>query len=645
MARASIGQWAFTGGEWGPAFQSRQDLDAYMRAVRRMENFIATPAGPATRRPGTLHVAAASATATRLIPFAVKGMVAIVEGSHEALRAFNGGSVWTLSAPYSAAQWRAVRYAQGGDALYLAHPNHPPMTLRWTGTAFVLAGLVFEDGPYHAMRSDALGVAVSGGAATLTATAPSFDVSHVGAWVRLWNGTAWSRGIIAAVSSSTVATAALLDGFGVTSAPLWRLGAWRPGIFPAAVGIAEGRTWWGRGSTIWSSCSGEPANFAPSALSAAVSDAHAITATLDEAPVGEIEWISSAHGAVLVGTSAGPCALMASSLRQPVTPTACAARKVQAAACGTTPPARVGATVVYASRTGRMVNTLDGDWTAEGYLAPDLGLPAQHLIRRGVVDMAYAQEPWSVIWAALADGGLIGLTYGRETGAAGWHSHSLGGGGKVKGLATLPAEGRDALFLLVERSGALSIEVMAAPFEPDAAADRSGMIFVDAAVVYIGPAVTEMTWLEHLEGQTVAVAADGAEHPECVVADGKINLQWAASVVVAGKGYHSEIETLDSPLQAPDGATKGRLRRANAIAVSLVESIGGMVGVKGSPLVQIAIRGAGDPLGMPPEVKTHTVKIATPSALDDDFAVLIRQDRPLPLTVAGIVPRVTATGE
>lgn len=382
---------------------------------------------------------------------------------------------------------------------------------------------------------------------------------------------------------------------------------------------------------------------APSAASGAVTDASAITVTLAEAPVGDVLWLSAAHGGLLAGTSAGPVGLAASTLRQPLTPTSCAARRVQASPCGHPQPARVGATVVFVSRSGRMVNTLDGDWTADGYLAPDLALPAQHLTRRGVVDLAYAQEPWSVIWAATADGGLIGLTYARETGAAGWHRHNLGGGGKVKALATLPVDGRDALYLLVERTGALSIEVMAAPFEPDA--DRSGMIFADAAVVYRGAAVTEVAGLNHLEGQTVAVAADGAEHPECVVVDGKINLQWPAAVVIAGKGYCSEIETLDSPLMAPDGVTKGRLRRANNIAVSLVESIGGQVGVKGSPLVSIAIRGAGDPLGAPPEVKTHTVKIATPSALDDDFAVLIRQDRPLPLTVAGIVPRVTATGE
>lgn len=653
--------------------RNRLDLDGYMRAVRLLQNFISTPAGPATRRPGTRYIATARADAVRLLPIIADGVALVAECGNGVMRFHGGvgpllvdGHPVEVAAPYAAADWPDVDAAMHAGGMYLTHPNFPPLKLVYAPAAFPASAglsLIFpdwRDGPYLPINASGVTITPSAvtGNITLSASVGIFGLSDIGRHLRLYGGTeingAWGWCVITSVSSATSANATVMaELFDASATRLWRLGAWSVGTYPAAVTLHEGRLWFGRGPTIWASCSGEPENFAPTTAFGVASDAHAITATLAETPAGNVEWLSAAHGTLLAGTSTGPVGLMASTLRQPVTPSACAARRVQAAACGPVAPVKLGATVVFPSRTGRQIITLDGDWTAEGYLAPDLALFAQHLSRRGVAAMAYAQEPWSVVWCVTADGGLLSLTHARETGVTAWAQHQLGGGAAALSVAVTPAESHDVVWLLTSRQingqTVRHVEVMAAPFEPgadaDTAAGRDGMWFVDAGRSYAGSPTAELTGLDHLEGATVQVLADGAVHPDRLVAGGKITLQAAKSRIIAGLGYASRLETLDAPLQAADGVTKGRLRRASRLAVMLVDSIGGRIGVAGADLIDVAIFQPGDPMGSPPPLRSQAVEASTDAPFADDFTAIVEQSAPLPLTIAGIVPRVTTTGE
>lgn len=71
MPQVSPAQNSFAGGEWGPMLYARSDVDRYAVACRRLENYIATPHGPALRRSGSRFVAPVrdSSKSTRLVPF------------------------------------------------------------------------------------------------------------------------------------------------------------------------------------------------------------------------------------------------------------------------------------------------------------------------------------------------------------------------------------------------------------------------------------------------------------------------------------------------------------------------------------------------------------------------------------------------
>src|SRR5690606_17538108 len=110
-----------------------------------------------------------------------------------------------------------------------------------------------------------------------------------------------------------------------------------------------------------------------------------------------------------------------------------------------------------------------------------------------------------------------------------------------------PDGGRDELWLAVRRhiDGATvrTIEVMAAPLADDEPA--ADAFYVDCGASYRGAPATAIAGLAHLEGETVAVLADGATHPPRVVTDGAIALERAASTVHVGLAYASVLETMN----------------------------------------------------------------------------------------------------
>lgn len=71
MARAALISTSFSNGEISPLLYGRPDLSQYQNSVRALENFIVTPQGAITRRPGTYFVNEVknSAHNTRLISF------------------------------------------------------------------------------------------------------------------------------------------------------------------------------------------------------------------------------------------------------------------------------------------------------------------------------------------------------------------------------------------------------------------------------------------------------------------------------------------------------------------------------------------------------------------------------------------------
>lgn len=146
--------------------------------------------------------------------------------------------------------------------------------------------------------------------------------------------------------------------------------------------------------------------------------------------------------------------------------------------------------------------------------------------------------------------------------------------------------------------------------------------------------VTTVSGLDHLEGATVQILADGGVHPEQVVSGGAVVLDWPASKVHVGLGYPSVLEPM--PLEV-GAATK----RVVDIRLRLLRSLGGWVGrADDNTLEQILFRSISDPLDEPPALFSGDKVLSFPGDWQDVGSVFMLQDQPLPFTVASTIPNV-----
>lgn len=147
--------------------------------------------------------------------------------------------------------------------------------------------------------------------------------------------------------------------------------------------------------------------------------------------------------------------------------------------------------------------------------------------------------------------------------------------------------------------------------------------------------VTSVTNLDPYEGQTVQVLTDGAVHPERVVTDGTISLQYPAGRVHIGYGYQSLIETQRPSGGDPAGSAQGQLGAINQIVVRFFNSLGGKIGPHEELLDDIEFRSATDLMDLPPPLFSGDKEQGWPDGFSTDRTVVFVQDQPLPSIIEG----------
>ena len=94
--------------------------------------------------------------------------------------------------------------------------------------------------------------------------------------------------------------------------------------------------------------------------------------------------------------------------------------------------------------------------------------------------------------------------------------------------------------------------------------------FVDSGLTYTGVPADTISGLDHLEGETVQVLADGASHPDCLVTGGTIELNREAAVVQAGLGYATALRTMRVEAGAQMGTAQGKIKRIHRVVLRLL---------------------------------------------------------------------------
>lgn len=688
----------FTAGELSPRLEGRVDLSRYFNGCRELVNFVVHPHGGASRRSGLRLAAEAGNPARRslLVPFEFNAEQAYVleffedvEGRGR-MRVFKDGGLvlggdgrpYAIETPWREADFPDLARVQSNDTMILAHPALAPRRLTRTGhAAWTLEEIVFTGLPGNWREGNWPSAVCFFEERLVLAATPdkpnTLWFSRSGDYYDFRLATRevplddWRRVEIADGSGSGAFDGRAGDTFQLYAGDdSFERGCALKGRDPAT---GETRYFRYTGDAVRLAdeadlrvtfVSGAPGGaqieavhlggvlntdrweaFAPGERIPAPSgegplDDDAIEATLSAAQANAIEflvprsslWVGTAGGEWTVGGAAG----------EAVSPLSIKAAQQGAAGVAPVRPESVGRASLFVQRSGRKIRELAYHFESDGLASRDLTLLSEHITEGGIRELAYVQEPDSVLYCLRADGTLLSLTYEPEHEVYAWARQVTAG--TFECLASIPdaAQGRDELWTVVRRSvgGAERrfVEVLQAGFAAD---DPAEAFFVDCGLTYRGEPTSLLTGLGHLAGETVQVLADGAvQPPRTVAADGTLALERPAGVIHAGLPFVSALTTMRLETGSSRGTSQTKRKRIAQVAVRFHRTLGGKVGVPGGTLETVLFRSGSDPMGRAPAVLSGDRIVKFPQGADRDALVRIVQDQPLPMTVLLLVPEV-----
>ncbi len=682
---------SFAGGEIAPELYGRMDLAANQTGLALCRNFIVLPHGPISNRAGFGFVRAVkdSSKRTRLIPFtfSVSQTFVLEFGpgyvrfhTNGATLVDGGGIPYEVATPFAEADLFDLHYIQSNDVLTLVHPNYPPKELRRLGPlSWTLTDISFDPtiGNPGGLTATANNVPTD---ATLTTY--DYTVRAVAADTLEESAPAITPYVSCANDLSRSGSTNTITWDAVTGAERYnvyrRNGGWfsyigqalgspftddnitpdssrtpptpnNPfmgfGDYPAATSYFEQRRGFAgtnnKPQNVWLTRSATESNMSRS-IPALDDDSLQFRIAAREAntirhivPLTDlIVLTASAEWRV---TSGGNAALTSSNVN---------VRPLSYIGANNVQPPAVGNSILYAQARGGRVRELQYSFSSTagyGYTNNDISILAPHLFDNNtIVDLAFVKAPYPMLWAVSSSGRLLGLTYVPEQKVAAWHRHETAG--VFESVAAVSEGNEDALYAVVCRtvngSSVRYVERMHTRFFnglPDC-------FFVDAGLTYTGDPVNTVSGLDHLEGCTVAILADGAVLPQQVVTGGAITLDQPASTITVGLPYTAEAQLLPITLEAVQAFGQGRPKNVNKVFPRVHRTSGLFAGPSLDRMKEFKQR-SNEPYGSPPRlIEDAELEIVGEPSWNQDGGVFLQQQYPLPATIVSVTLDVAVGG-
>ena len=222
----------------------------------------------------------------------------------------------------------------------------------------------------------------------------------------------------------------------------------------------------------------------------------------------------------------------------------------------------------------------------------------------------------------------------------------------VDSIATLPTDsGEDELYMIVKRTiKGLTKKYVERLKSIDFGDETHEGYFADSGLSYpaawptpdYATAVTSLTGMYHLEGETIQVAGNGAAHVDrTVAAAGTIALSFSCTSAVAGYGYNSNLQTNRLESGSEDGTSQGKPKRVHGVTIRLLKTVGLEIGPNASTLESIPFRDSSMAASEAVPLFTGDKEVEFSGTYYENDRVYVRQTQPLPLTVLAIYPRLT----
>lgn len=319
---------------------------------------------------------------------------------------------------------------------------------------------------------------------------------------------------------------------------------------------------------------------------------------------------------------------MDGGVEKPITPTNIRAKPRSNNGCHQVRPIRIGDEELYVERGGTAIRAVAYDPDTGKWACPDVSVLAEHIMEPGIVDMTWHKKPGTLVFAARTDGILASCTYDRDQDVIGWARQDVGG--VVESVATIPSGTGDRTWMIVRREIDGNTVRYIEKFDAST--------YVDCAVNGTNPSGSKVwTNLDHLEGETVRVLADGVPQPDLVVTGGQIELPRKAKTVQIGKAITMRLKLLPPEVNGSGGAAQGSACSTSAVWVRVLNTIG--LTVNGQT---VAFRQFGeDVLDKPVDPFTGIKQIDILGWDQGDSPLTIEHSDPLPCHLLSVIRKLT----
>lgn len=615
----------FTAGEISPKIDARSDLARYANGCLKLENMMPYVAGAASRRPGSYYV-----TTTKY------------PDKKSRLISFEFSTVQGYNIEFAE---KCLRFCKDGGQIVVAYAA-------WQGSSngYVLGDLVIESGNYYRCL-----VAHNSGTFATDLSADKWIVTAGAADLAYEIPTPYMEADLFQIKTCQSADVMFIDHPAYPPKELTRTGhtAWTltahaagkfsgAGDYPSANCFFEQRLFHfasdNNPQTLWGSKSGD---FGDYSVSTPAADDDGIEYQLGSGKVDRIRWAVGTD-CLVIGTVGGIWKFSGTTTQEALTPTNVSAKSQAPDGAKDLEAERVGNSVMYVQRGGRKIRSVSYSFQIDGLMADDITAAAEHITKgtsvatSGIVDMDYQQNPYPVLWGVRADGQLVGMLWEPGQKVSAFFRYVTDG--KIESASVLSNEStEDEMWIATRRligSGNTEARFIEY-FKPYEFWGQIENYFgVDCGLTYDGTPATTISGLNHLIGETVAVLADGATHPNCVVSPtGTITLNAAASVVHAGLPFTNILKPMKIEGQSSFGTTRAKKKRISSMTVSFQDTYSAKWGPDENNLITIPFG-----IGTTPALFSGDIAYPFNADVDTEATLCIVGDQPLPMTVLCIIP-------
>ena len=668
---------SFAGGVISPEMYGRIDLTQFQTGLAEAKNFIILPHGPARARKGSQYVNAAKIDNRKvaLIEFSFNNEQAYaLEFGHLYIRFHtqrgtlaSGGSPVEVVSPYTEDEVADIHYVQSADVLTLVHPNHPPQELKRTSaTSFTLTPISFV--PSIAAPTGVTIAATGSGSTSysyvVTGIAESDELEESGqsAVVTVTNNLttagnkntiSWTAdpatsrhyvyklrnglyGYIGETTSNSFADDNITPDMTRTP-PITKNPFDSTGNYPGAVTYFEQRRCFAgtknKPQNFWATRSGTEANMN---FSIPTRDDDSIVLRLAARNVSLIEHMIPLSDLLLLTTDGDFRIYTQNS--DVFSPNTVASRAQSYHGANNVQPITSGESAVYIRSQSSRVHEVAYDNIAYAFKANDISIMAPHLFDEyALVDMALTRSPFPIIWAVRDDGVLLGVTYMPSQKVWAWHPHEFDGG-FVESIAGVPEGTKDVLYLSIKRTidGVEKRYIECLDLQQESMLEEA--FHVDSGLFYSGTPISNITGLDHLEGETVNILADGETHPPQVVTGGAITLEFDASKIAIGLPLTARLKTLPVAVEV-EAYAQGHTKNINRVYLRTFQSGRVKVGPSDDKLSEYQAT-TDENYGSLAALRSQILNIESLPAWDPDGPVIVENSDPTPLTVLSMVLEV-----